>query len=267
MTDSESQVNDGVRLQSDDTKTRAIPKMDVGRIHDPSLLHPTVVCGIVHGEYLETQDLGRFLLLTNPKIGDALCMECSQLYNPNADTKQDVWKALCTCHWGRKHMESIIDLTKLSPYECFRSFIHPKSSKYTPSSLKYSPSDYILYVEVKHLHSKELLFLETIRGNDISDFFSDGHLSVAFEGGPVAKKYVPFGSVLGAIRVIHFSANVRLLRLHDRKTLDLFCSDVDYCWNQDYNWVDDTTVRLQRSYPKESITTPSMVSTIYSRLV
>ena len=212
----------------------------------PGILNATTVRLIVEGGYLTTTELGRFLFLVHPNVEKAF-----------SDNRQVMWKALCVSYWGQTRASLILESSKLSPEECFRSLILPKKKSCIkiPPKLKHSPSDYVIFVELQV--EGKIVMAEAFSGEEAPRFFREGRVYVERDEKPALVKHIEYSrdknnSHMRRLKGSRFVATVRLLRLSDRKTIELFGGvHHQYVSDWDYDLMDDGTVAISRAYTKE----------------
>ena len=239
-------IDKGIRNASMTGLPDKSPSVEAAKMHseqaETTILSTTVVRLLAESNYLTTPDLGCFLLLTSPKI--------------DSDS-QVLWMALCSSYWGFDQARIILKSTPLTPQECFRSFIHPKPLKLGHSipNLKFSPKDYLIFIEVTLCDNNgKTIILETIRGEDVPQFFSEGSLSFSLKGGPVDKKT---GRFLCNHNLRRCEYTIRLLRSTDRKILEIVSrGQACYYSDEEDTKIDDYTWRLERAYMSEKVLFP-----------
>lgn len=222
---------------------------------DARILQPLVLMPGSSRSFLTTKETGILCLLTSKSIQNTALGACGVFdQSPTGCTDGDdttgssggssgdyFWRCLCVnYHRGDEiAVAAMIRKTGMSAKECFRVFIIPDlmhgdqpPHQYKPPPLpplKYSPSDYVLIVQVwggpsddgtdldRDSALQNFLFCETLEGQEIPNFFDVGTCAVSLKR-PVV---MPGINEDDSTDVSH-RAKVQLMRKQDGKIIELF---------------------------------------------
>lgn len=145
---------------------------------------------LIHSHNLTSKDIGRLLLLTSKQT--AITFISAMADGDDDDNSNDkaaesaksnmeiIWKTLCVNYWNDNGMvEKLRTFAGVSYEELFRTMAYPTPAPQTQGEEtiappKYGPSDYGIIVQVKQANTGKFMFCETIRGENVPQFFVDG---------------------------------------------------------------------------------------------
>lgn len=202
------------------------------------LMHP-LICRFLTApdSYLTVRDLGRLLLCTSKKLlAAAANEELSSSSLAILLQSENVWKILCMASLS---FPSNLPTEQLSYNEWFRAIV--LQDRFAPRQ-KYSPSDYMLHVEMRRKSNGAVLISQVIPGMDFAEYFASGDAKVKIQGDPVEITIAGFEEdETGAfsepmIRSEEFTLKGQLICLPDKAILDLFVFETYVFFCGIYYW-------------------------------
>lgn len=162
---------------------------------------PQILRSLVQTEFLTTKELGRLLLCTSkyithlfeededPKcitledasLADAAGLDGGQTHEDDGNSL--IWKLICKSHWENVQTAEILQkATNMSWRNLFfvlAGGCYSLQERYHSlfPALRYNPADYTLILEGRGAN-QQLLFCETIHGQDYPDFFASGSCTI-----------------------------------------------------------------------------------------